>query len=87
MFSAVTTYGVRGSRADDRRALRHRRRSAARRRRTANTPGAAGVVAWTAVGVFFQGVYLLTSIGLNITTQHAVLSGHRPSAAAAATSA
>jgi O-antigen/teichoic acid export membrane protein len=28
---------------------------------------AAGVVAWTAVGVFFYGVYLLTSIGLNIT--------------------
>jgi O-antigen/teichoic acid export membrane protein len=29
--------------------------------------GAAGVVAWTAIGVFFYGVYLLTSIGLNIT--------------------
>ena len=29
--------------------------------------GAAGVVAWTAVGVFFYGTYLLTSIGLNIT--------------------
>jgi O-antigen/teichoic acid export membrane protein len=29
--------------------------------------GAAGVVAWTAVGVFFYGAYLLTSIGLNIT--------------------
>lgn len=28
---------------------------------------AAGVVIWTAVGVFFYGVYLLTSIGLNIT--------------------
>jgi O-antigen/teichoic acid export membrane protein len=28
---------------------------------------AADVVTWTAVGVFFQGVYLLTSIGLNIT--------------------
>jgi O-antigen/teichoic acid export membrane protein len=28
---------------------------------------AAGVVGWTAVGVFFQGVYLMTSIGLNIT--------------------
>jgi len=25
------------------------------------------VIAWTAIGVFFQGVYLLTSIGLNIT--------------------
>jgi O-antigen/teichoic acid export membrane protein len=29
--------------------------------------GAAGVVAWTAIGVFFYGTYLLTSIGLNIT--------------------
>lgn len=28
---------------------------------------AEGVVAWTAIGVFFYGVYLLTSIGLNIT--------------------
>ena len=28
---------------------------------------AADVVTWTAVGVFFQGAYLLTSIGLNIT--------------------
>ena len=28
---------------------------------------AEGVVIWTAVGVFFYGVYLLTSIGLNIT--------------------
>ena len=31
--------------------------------------GASGVVAWTAVGVFCYGVYLLTSIGLNITRQ------------------
>ena len=30
---------------------------------------AAGVVTWTAVGVFFYGVYLLTSIGLNITSK------------------
>ena len=29
---------------------------------------AAPVVTWTSVGVFFYGVYLLTSIGLNITT-------------------
>ena len=29
---------------------------------------AAPVVAWTAVGVFFYGIYLLTSIGLNITS-------------------
>ena len=27
------------------------------------------IVAWTAVGVFFYGIYLLTSIGLNITKQ------------------
>jgi O-antigen/teichoic acid export membrane protein len=27
------------------------------------------VVTWTAVGVFFYGIYLLTSIGLNITSQ------------------
>jgi O-antigen/teichoic acid export membrane protein len=27
----------------------------------------ATVITWTAIGVFFQGVYLLTSIGLNIT--------------------
>jgi O-antigen/teichoic acid export membrane protein len=30
---------------------------------------AAGVVTWTAIGVFFYGVYLLTSIGLNITAR------------------
>jgi O-antigen/teichoic acid export membrane protein len=30
---------------------------------------AEGVVVWTAVGVFFYGVYLLTSIGLNITSR------------------
>jgi O-antigen/teichoic acid export membrane protein len=30
---------------------------------------AAGVVIWTTVGVFFYGVYLLTSIGLNITSR------------------
>ena len=30
---------------------------------------ASPIVGWTAVGVFFYGIYLLTSIGLNITTQ------------------
>ena len=35
---------------------------------------AADVVMWTAVGVFFQGAYLLTSIGLNITKNTQVLS-------------
>lgn len=33
--------------------------------------GAGPVVAWTAVGVLFQGIYLLTSIGLNITKRTA----------------
>jgi len=32
---------------------------------------AADIVSWTAVGVFFYGVYLLTSIGLNITSRTA----------------
>jgi O-antigen/teichoic acid export membrane protein len=32
---------------------------------------AADIVRWTAVGVFFYGVYLLTSIGLNITAKTA----------------
>jgi O-antigen/teichoic acid export membrane protein len=32
---------------------------------------AADIVTWTAVGVFFYGVYLLTSIGLNITAKTA----------------
>jgi O-antigen/teichoic acid export membrane protein len=31
--------------------------------------GSAGVVVWTAVGVFFYGVFLLTSIGLNLTSR------------------
>ncbi len=34
---------------------------------------AADVITWTAVGVFFQGAYLLTSIGLNITKNTQVL--------------
>ena len=29
----------------------------------------ADIVAWTAVGVFFYGIYLLTSIGLNLTSR------------------
>ena len=44
---------LRRARADDGRAFRDRRRPAGRRRRPASTPAAAGVVAWTAVGVFF----------------------------------
>jgi O-antigen/teichoic acid export membrane protein len=66
VFSAVTTYGVAilalmtaGLSAIARDLLdviTHGQFSAA-----------AGVVAWTAIGVFLQGVYLMTSIGLNIT--------------------
>ncbi len=41
---------------------------------------AAAVVTWTAVGVLFQGVYLLTSIGLNITKR----TGYYPLATVAA---
>jgi O-antigen/teichoic acid export membrane protein len=66
VFSAVTTYGVAilalmtaGLSAIARDLLdvvTHGQYSAA-----------AGVVAWTAIGVLLQGVYLMTSIGLNIT--------------------
>ena len=41
---------------------------------------AAPIVAWTAIGVFLQGVYLLTSIGLNITKQ----TGYYPASTIAA---
>jgi len=41
---------------------------------------AAPIVTWTAVGVFLQGVYLLTSIGLNITKQ----TGYYPASTIAA---
>jgi O-antigen/teichoic acid export membrane protein len=36
---------------------------------TADFYGASAVIPWVAAGVVFQGVYLLTSIGLNITKQ------------------
>jgi O-antigen/teichoic acid export membrane protein len=66
IFSAVTTYGVAML------ALMTAGLSAiAADLLTVVTDGqytaAAGVVAWTAIGVLFQGVYLMTSIGLNIT--------------------
>jgi O-antigen/teichoic acid export membrane protein len=66
IFSAVTTYGVAIL------ALMTAGLSAiAADLLTVVTGGqytaAAGIVAWTSVGVFFQGVYLMTSIGLNIT--------------------
>jgi O-antigen/teichoic acid export membrane protein len=44
---------------------------------------AAPVVAWTAVGVFLQGVYLLTSIGLNITKRTSYYPASTIAAAAA----
>jgi O-antigen/teichoic acid export membrane protein len=66
VFSAVTTYGVAilalmtaglsAIAADLLTVVTHGQYTAA-----------AGVVAWTSLGVFFQGVYLMTSIGLNIT--------------------
>jgi O-antigen/teichoic acid export membrane protein len=66
IFSAVTTYGVAvlalmtaglsAIAADLLEVVTHGQYTAA-----------AGVVAWTSIGVFFQGVYLMTSIGLNIT--------------------
>jgi O-antigen/teichoic acid export membrane protein len=66
VFSAVTTYGVAVL------ALMTAGLSAiAADLLTVVTHGqytsAAGVVAWTSLGVFFQGIYLMTSIGLNIT--------------------
>ena len=66
IFSAVTTYGVAilalmsaglsAIAADLLQVVTHGQYTAA-----------APVVAWTSLGVFFQGVYLMTSIGLNIT--------------------
>jgi O-antigen/teichoic acid export membrane protein len=66
VFSTVTTYGVAllalmtaglsAIAADLLQIVTHGQYTAA-----------AGVVAWTSLGVFFQGVYLMTSIGLNIT--------------------
>jgi O-antigen/teichoic acid export membrane protein len=66
VFSAVTTYGVAvlalmtaglsAIAADLLTFVTHGQYTAA-----------AGVVAWTSLGVFFQGVYLMTSIGLNIS--------------------
>ncbi|HEY7498112.1 MAG TPA: lipopolysaccharide biosynthesis protein [Vicinamibacterales bacterium] len=66
VFSAVTTYGVAtlalmtaglsAIAADLLEVVTH-----------GQYTSAAGVVAWTSLGVFFQGIYLMTSIGLNIT--------------------
>jgi O-antigen/teichoic acid export membrane protein len=75
LFAGVTTYGVAAL------ALMTAGLAAiARDLLTVATHGqytsADGIVTWTAVGVFFYGVYLLTSIGLNITkhTQYYPLS-------------
>jgi O-antigen/teichoic acid export membrane protein len=66
VFSAVTTYGIAVL------ALMTAGLSAIARDLLEVITGghfteASGVVAWTALGVFLQGVYLMTSIGLNIT--------------------
>lgn len=69
LFSAMTTYGVgvlalltAGLSAIGRDLL-----TVATHDQAVHYVAAADVITWTAVGVFFQGVYLLTSIGLNIT--------------------
>ena len=82
VFSAVTTYGVAilalmtaglsAIAADLLHVVTHGQYTAA-----------AGIVAWTSVGVFFQGVYLMTSIGLNITRR----TGYYPVATAIAAAA
>jgi O-antigen/teichoic acid export membrane protein len=79
IFSAVTTYGVAVL------ALMTAGLSAiAADLLTLVTGGqytaAAGIVAWTSLGVLFQGVYLMTSIGLNITRR----TGYYPVATAIA---
>jgi O-antigen/teichoic acid export membrane protein len=70
LFSAVTTYGVAVL------VLLTAGLAAISRDLVVAVVGAAyaeagPVVAWTAVGVLFQGIYLLTSIGLNITKRTA----------------
>ena len=77
MFSTVTTYGVAllalmtaglsAIAADLLHVVTHGQYTAA-----------AGVVAWTSLGVFFQGVYLMTSIGLNITRRTQLYIRWRP---------
>ena len=69
LFSSMTTYGLAvlalmtaGLSATGRDLL-----AAATQDQAARYVPAADVITWTAVGVFFQGAYLMTSIGLNIT--------------------
>jgi O-antigen/teichoic acid export membrane protein len=68
VFSAVTTYGV-AALALMTACLAATARDLLDVVTRGQFVGASGVVAWTAVGVFFYGTYLLTSIGLNITRQ------------------
>jgi O-antigen/teichoic acid export membrane protein len=68
VFSAVTTYGV-ATLALMTAGLSAMARDLLDVVTRGQFVGAASVVAWTAVGVFFYGIYLLTSIGLNITRQ------------------
>lgn len=65
-FSVVTTYGV-AVLAWMAAGVSAMARDVVRLMTTPEFFGAAQVVPWVAVGVLLQGVYLLTSIGLNIT--------------------
>jgi O-antigen/teichoic acid export membrane protein len=69
LFSAMTTYGlaVLALLTAGLSAIGADLIAAVTREQAATYAAAADVVTWTALGVFFQGAYLLTSIGLNIT--------------------
>ena len=69
LFSAMTTYGlaVLALLTAGLSAIGGDLLAAATQDQAVHYVAAADVVTWTAVGVFFQGAYLLTSIGLNIT--------------------
>jgi O-antigen/teichoic acid export membrane protein len=69
LFSSMTTYGlaVLALLTAGLSAIGGDLLAAATQEQAVHYVAAADVVTWTAVGVFFQGAYLLTSIGLNIT--------------------
>jgi O-antigen/teichoic acid export membrane protein len=69
LFSSMTTYGlaVLALLTAGLSAIGGDLLAAATQEQAGHYVPAADVVTWTAVGVFFQGTYLLTSIGLNIT--------------------
>ena len=69
LFSSTTTYGlaVLALMTAGLSAIGGDLLAAVTREQAVHYRPAADVVTWTAVGVFFQGAYLLTSIGLNIT--------------------